>query len=193
MKGKLEGVTRLRLDDEVTHSYLSRDIWLEVWQPELIAIASTMDAMNCRRLRGQANRRQPWTAHSMQDTAILKSVALAVIRTRPLPWASCADRRRRPSTNWNVTCVARTARRFGAIPTSAAISSRYGRRRSRLLIRRRHSGRANDDCCLRQKFRVSYPCLRRLFDASAVPSTKDSHDRHSSSFASRMEAAAVPG
>jgi hypothetical protein len=54
---------------------------------------------------------------------------------------SSADRRRRQSTNWSVTCGARTARRFGAIRSSGAILWRSGRRRSRPSIHLRPGGR----------------------------------------------------
>jgi hypothetical protein len=77
----------------------------------------------------------------------------------PTVWP--AGRRRRPCTNWSGTCAARTARRFEAIPISAAILWRSDQPRYRLLILRRHGGQANDECCLRQ-FRIIHPCLRRL-------------------------------
>ena len=64
---------------------------------------------------------------------------------RPLRWTSCAGRRRRRSMNWSATCGARTARRSGAIRTSAATWWRCGRPRFRRAIRPRRGGRASGE------------------------------------------------
>ena len=50
-----------------------------------------------------------------------------------------------PIHELSATCAARTARRFGAIPTSAAIWSRCGRPRFRRSIHHQPGGRASAD------------------------------------------------
>jgi hypothetical protein len=74
-------------------------------------------------------------------------VSVASVVTPIKPWRSTlfAGRRRRPSTNWNVTCAAKTVRRFAATPISAAILSRCGPRKFQPSIRHRPGGRASDD------------------------------------------------
>ncbi len=46
--------------------------------------------------RDQRSRRRRWVTRSMPGTAILKSVASAATRTRPLPSTSCGDRETTP-------------------------------------------------------------------------------------------------
>ena len=67
--------------------------------------------------------------------AILRSNASAATRIRQSPSTSCGDRRQRRSMNWNAICAARTARKFAAIRTSAAILWRCGQTRFRRAIR----------------------------------------------------------
>ncbi|MEY2503265.1 MAG: hypothetical protein QOI07_3602 [Verrucomicrobiota bacterium] len=80
---------------------------------------------------------------STPDTFTLKSAAWAATRIRPLPWTSSASQKRRPSTSWNATCAARTARSCAAIPTNAATSWRCRRPEFPRRTRRRYGGRAS--------------------------------------------------
>jgi hypothetical protein len=93
---------------------------------------------------GAANRPRSAT-RSMPLTAISKFVASVATPIRPLRSTSCGDRRRRRSMSWNATCGARTAWKFAAIRTSAAIWWRCARPKSRRAIRHRHGGRASGD------------------------------------------------
>src|ERR1700730_6308310 len=45
--------------------------------------------------------------------------------------------------SWNATCGAKTARKFAATRTSAAILSRCGRRKFLLVIHQQHGGRGS--------------------------------------------------
>ena len=86
-----------------------------------------------------------WVTRLTPVNSISKCAALAATPTRPLPSTSCGDRRQRRSMNWNATCAARTAPRFGAIPIRGAIWSRCASARSRRAIRHRHGGRVSGE------------------------------------------------
>ena len=88
---------------------------------------------------GAANRPRSAT-RSMPLTAISKFVASVATPIRPLRSTSCGDRRRRRSMSWNATCGARTAWKFAAIRTSAAIWWRCERPRSPRIILRQRGG-----------------------------------------------------
>jgi hypothetical protein len=75
----------------------------------------------------------------------LESAAWAATHTKRCRWTLSVGRRRPPSTNWSATCVARTARRFGAHPTSAAIWWPCGQRKSLPTTRRPPGGLGSDD------------------------------------------------
>jgi hypothetical protein len=113
----------------------------------------------CSVSKGQPNPRRHWAMRSMRDTGIWKSAASVATPTRPSRSISSGDRRQRRSMSWSVTCAARTARRSGAIRTSAAIWLRCARRRYRRAIRRRIGGRGNGDSQPRNQDR------QRLFDS----------------------------
>jgi hypothetical protein len=87
----------------------------------LIGSPATLGTSACSDTRDQPSPRPLWATHSMLVTAISKSDALVAIPIRPSPSTLCVVRRRRQSMNWSATCDARTARRFGATRTSAAI------------------------------------------------------------------------
>jgi len=113
----------------------------------------------CSATRDRRNRpRQlatPWTL----AMATLRSAALAAIPTRRSHSISSAGRNPHQSTNWSATCAARIAPAFADIPTSGAIWSRCGPRRSRRAIRLRHGGRgsANRDGVAYAEWAVTNP------------------------------------
>jgi hypothetical protein len=79
---------------------------------------------------------------------------------------SSAGRRRRPSMSLNAICAAAIAHSFAAIPTSAAISSRCARPRSRRATRRQRGGRGNDDFTTSGIDVSSHSLLHRYYSRS---------------------------
>jgi hypothetical protein len=86
---------------------------------------------------GRRDQRRIWLSRSEN--------VLAATPTRPLRSTSSGDRRQRRSMSLSDTCAARTARKFAAIRTSAAIWSRCAPPRSRRVIRPRRGGRVSDE------------------------------------------------
>jgi len=112
----------------------------------------------CSAIAVRRNHRRRSETPSTLDFFISKSAALAATRIRPWRSTSCDGQSPRRSMNLSVTCGVGTAQRFGAIPTSAAMWSRCGRRRYLRAIRRRRGGRGSGNARLHYKRKSQNKC-----------------------------------